>query len=59
MHQMLQEYKPKIQGFSLDESFLDFSNKEHLYPFDYVKDSRLNKIIDEIRLKYGNESVVQ
>lgn len=35
MHQILQEYTPQIQRFSVDESFLDFSNMEHLYP-DYM-----------------------
>lgn len=35
MHQILQEYTPQIQKFSVDESFLDFSNMEHLYP-DYM-----------------------
>lgn len=36
MHEILQEYTPIIQGFSVDESFLDFSNMENLYP-DYMK----------------------
>ncbi|KZL88545.1 DNA polymerase Y family protein [Clostridium magnum] len=36
MHQMLQEYTPQIQRFSIDESFLDFSNMKHLYP-DYME----------------------
>lgn len=36
MHQILQEYTPQIQRFSIDESFLDFSNMEHLYP-DYME----------------------
>ena len=36
MHQIFQEYTPKIQRFSIDESFLDFSNMEHLYP-DYME----------------------
>lgn len=31
MDQILQEYTPQIQRFSIDESFLDFSNMEHLY----------------------------
>ena len=35
MHQILQEYTPNIQRFSVDESFLDFSNMENLYP-DYM-----------------------
>lgn len=35
MHQLLQEYTPIIQRFSVDESFLDFSNMENLYP-DYM-----------------------
>jgi len=32
MHQIFSEYTPKIQRFSIDESFLDVSNMEHLYP---------------------------
>lgn len=36
MHQIFQEYTPQIQRFSVDESFLDFSNMEHLYP-DYME----------------------
>lgn len=36
MHVILQEYTPIIQRFSVDESFLDFSNMENLYP-DYMK----------------------
>lgn len=36
MHQLLQEYTPIIQRFSVDESFLDFSNMENLYP-DYME----------------------
>lgn len=35
MNKLLREYTPEIQGFSVDESFLDFSNMEHLYP-DYM-----------------------
>lgn len=34
MNQIFKEYTPQIQRFSVDESFLDFSNMEHLYP-DY------------------------
>ena len=36
MNQILQEYTPNIQRFSVDESFLDFSNMENLYP-DYME----------------------
>lgn len=36
MHQIFLEYTPQIQRFSVDESFLDFSNMGHLYP-DYMK----------------------
>ncbi|HEY5523770.1 MAG TPA: DNA polymerase IV [Clostridium sp.] len=36
MHHIFQEYTPQIQRFSVDESFLDFSNMEHLYP-DYME----------------------
>ncbi|MBU3099815.1 MULTISPECIES: DNA polymerase Y family protein [Clostridium] len=43
MHQIFEQYTPKIQRFSIDESFLDFSNMEGLYP-DYMK---LAEIIKE------------
>lgn len=36
MHKILQEYTPVIQRFSVDESFLSFSNMEHIYP-DYLE----------------------
>jgi len=36
MDQIFQEYTPNIQRFSVDESFLDFSNMENLYP-DYME----------------------
>ena len=36
MHQIFHEYTPQIQRFSVDESFLDFSNMENLYP-DYME----------------------
>ncbi|WP_097027006.1 Y-family DNA polymerase [Clostridium peptidivorans] len=36
MHEILQEYTPNIQRFSVDESFLGFSDMENLYP-DYMK----------------------
>jgi DNA polymerase-4 len=36
MNKILREYTPKIQRFSVDESFLDFTAMEHLYP-DYMK----------------------
>jgi len=36
MHKILKEYTPNIQRFSVDESFLDFSNMENLYP-DYME----------------------
>ncbi|MBU3126723.1 DNA polymerase Y family protein [Clostridium tagluense] len=36
MNKIFQEYTPQIQRFSVDESFLDFSNMEHLYP-DYME----------------------
>lgn len=48
MHQILQEYTPQIQRFSVDESFLDFSNMEHLYP-DYME------LAEEIRKRIKNE----
>jgi len=35
MNLIFQEYTPQIQRFSIDESFLDFSNMEHLYS-DYM-----------------------
>lgn len=36
LNEILQQYTPQIQRFSVDESFLDFSNMKHLYP-DYMK----------------------
>lgn len=36
MHEILNEYTPIIQRFSVDESFLDFSDMENLYP-DYIE----------------------
>lgn len=36
MHKIFKEYTPNIQRFSVDESFLDFSNMEKLYP-DYIQ----------------------
>lgn len=36
MHEILMEYTPVIQRFSVDESFLDFSNMENIYP-DYME----------------------
>lgn len=36
LHNILEGYTPQIQRFSMDESFLDLSNMEHLYP-DYLK----------------------
>jgi DNA polymerase-4 len=32
LNEILQQYTPQIQRFSVDESFLDFSNMQHLYP---------------------------
>ncbi|HEY8889355.1 MAG TPA: DNA polymerase IV [Clostridium sp.] len=48
MHQIFQEYTPKIQRFSIDESFLDFSNMEHLYP-DYME------LAETIKARIKNE----
>lgn len=36
MNKILQEYTPNLQRFSVDESFLDFSDMENLYP-DYIE----------------------
>lgn len=36
MHELLLKYTPQIQRFSVDESFLDFSNMENLYP-DFIE----------------------
>ncbi|MEQ8156999.1 MAG: DNA polymerase IV, partial [Clostridiaceae bacterium] len=36
MNEILNEYTPNVQRFSVDESFLDFSDMEHLYP-DYME----------------------
>lgn len=50
MHQIFQEYTPQIQRFSVDESFLDFSNMEHLYP-DYMELAETIK--DRIKAELG------
>jgi DNA polymerase-4 len=50
MNQIFQEYTPQIQRFSVDESFLDFSNMEHLYP-DYR--SLAETIKDRIKTELG------
>jgi DNA polymerase IV len=50
MHRILQEYTPAIQRFSVDESFLDFSNMEHLYP-DYME--LANRIRERIKNELG------
>lgn len=50
MHEILMEYTPQIQRFSIDESFLDFSNMEHLYP-DYMKLAQTIK--DRIKNELG------
>jgi len=36
MNEILNEYTPEVQRFSVDESFLDFTDMEHLYP-DYME----------------------
>lgn len=48
LNEILQQYTPKIQRFSVDESFLDFSNMQHLYP-DYMK------LAEEIKERIKNE----
>lgn len=50
MHEILQEYTPLIQRFSIDESFLDFSNIKHLYS-DPVE--LAYKIKDRIKKELG------
>ena len=50
MNRLLKEYTPQIQRFSVDESFLDFSDMEHLYP-DYIKLAQTIK--DRIRHELG------
>lgn len=50
MHKILLEYTPTIQKFSVDESFLDFSNMENLYP-DYME--LANTIKDRIKKELG------
>ncbi|MBZ9637709.1 DNA polymerase thumb domain-containing protein [Clostridium sp. FP1] len=50
MNQIFQEYTPQIQRFSIDESFLDFSNMEHLYP-DYMELAETIK--DRIKKELG------
>ncbi len=50
MHEILQEYTPLIQRFSIDESFLDLSNTKHLHsgPVDLA-----HKIKDRIKKELG------
>lgn len=48
MNKLLQEYTEKTQRFSVDESFLDFSDMESLYP-DYMK------LAEEIKNRIKNE----
>lgn len=48
LNEILQQYTPQIQRFSVDESFLDFSNMQHLYP-DYMK------LAEEIKERIKNE----
>jgi DNA polymerase-4 len=48
MVQILREYTPAVQRFSVDECFLDFTNMENLYP-DYIK------LADEIKDRIKNE----
>ncbi|MBU3189525.1 DNA polymerase IV [Clostridium bowmanii] len=49
MNLIFQEYTPQIQRFSIDESFLDFSNMEHLYPdYMYLAETIKNRIKQEL-----------
>jgi len=50
MNELLKEYTPQIQRFSVDESFLDFSNMEHLYP-DYIELAQIIK--ERIKAELG------
>lgn len=50
MHEILLGYTPQIQRFSVDESFLDFSNMERLYP-DYLE--LANTIRERIKNELG------
>jgi DNA polymerase IV len=50
MHEILQQYTPTIQRFSVDESFLDFSDMENLYP-DCIE--LAHKIKERIKKELG------
>jgi DNA polymerase-4 len=50
MVEVLKEYTPVIQRFSVDECFLDFTNMEHLYP-DTIE--LAEKIKDRIKNELG------
>jgi DNA polymerase-4 len=50
MVEILKEYTPAIQRFSVDECFLDFTNMENLYP-DYME--LANEIKDRIKNQLG------
>ena len=50
MMNLLKEYTPRIQRFSVDECFLDFTGMENLYP-DYM--ALANEIKDRIKTELG------
>jgi len=50
LNEILQEYTPIIQRFSVDESFLDFTNMQHLYP-DYMELAQ--RIKEKIKRELG------
>lgn len=49
-NEILHQYTPQIQRFSVDESFLDFSNMQHLYP-DPIK--LANDIRERVKREFG------
>jgi DNA polymerase-4 len=49
LHEILQEYTPQIQRFSVDESFLDFTGTHKLYGENYLE------IADVIKDRVKNE----
>lgn len=51
LHEILQEYTPQIQRFSVDECFLDFTGTQSLYGDNYIE--LANVIKDRVKNELG------